>query len=133
MGGAFLMGVKRYAEYRYIGNAEQAGLYRRSFRFYTEEKLLLSSIFYALTSAFFLGIFLIKYRIELLISFPLFAILFVWYLEIGMRPHSPTKDPEKFYREKSFMAYLVFLSVVVALLLVTDIPALQVFVERVTY
>jgi decaprenyl-phosphate phosphoribosyltransferase len=133
MGGAFLMAVKRYAEYRFIADPEKAALYRRSFRFYTEQKLLLSSVFYALTSSFFLGIFLIKYRIELLLSFPLFAVLFVWYLAIGMRSHSPTKDPEKFYRERGFMAYVAFLSIAVWLLLIVDIPFLKVFVERVKY
>jgi len=86
MGGAFLMAVKRYAEYRSIGDPERAGLYRRSFRSYSERTLLLSAFFYAINSAFFLAIFLIKYRIELMLSFPLFAILFVWYLAIGMRP-----------------------------------------------
>ena len=43
MGGAFLMTVKRYAEYRFINDPNRAGLYRRSFQFYTEEKLLLSA------------------------------------------------------------------------------------------
>ena len=133
MGGAFLMAVKRYAEFRAIGNAEQAGMYRRSFRYYTEEKLLLTSFFYALSSALFLGIFLIKYRIELLLSFPLFALLFVWYLAIGMKPHSQSQDPEKIYRERGFMAYVVFLGIVVMLLLIVDIPWLQFLVERLTY
>lgn len=133
MGGAFLMAIKRYAEYRFINDPQRAGLYRRSFRFYTEKSLLLSAIFYALNSVFFLGIFLIKYRIEMLLSFPLFAVLFVWYMEIGMREHSPTKDPEKFYREGRFMAFVVFLALVVALLMVVDIPVLNIFVERVRY
>jgi decaprenyl-phosphate phosphoribosyltransferase len=133
MGGAFLMAVKRYAEFRAIGNAEQAGMYRRSFRYYTEEKLLLTSFFYALSSALFLGIFLIKYRIELLLSFPLFALLFVWYLAIGMKPYSQSQDPEKIYRERGFMAYVVFLGIVVMLLLIVDIPWLQFLVERLTY
>ena len=48
MGGAFLMGIKRYAEYRAIGDPVAAGRYRRSFRRYTETTLLLSSFFYAL-------------------------------------------------------------------------------------
>lgn len=133
MGGAFLMAVKRYAEYRFIGDAERAGLYRRSFRYYTESSLLLTSFFCAVTSAFFLAIFLIKYRIELLLSFPLFAILFVWYLAMGMTPRSPTQDPEKLYRQGGFMAYVVFLGAVVALLLIVDIPWLQFFVERLHY
>jgi 4-hydroxybenzoate polyprenyltransferase len=43
MGGAFLMAMKRYSEYRRIGDPARAGAYRRSFRRYTEETLLLSS------------------------------------------------------------------------------------------
>ena len=133
MGGAFLMAVKRYAEYRSIADPERAGLYRRSFRSYSERTLLLSAFFYAINSAFFLAIFLIKYRIELMLSFPLFAILFVWYLAIGMRPHSPAQDPEKFYRERSFMAYVFLFAVVVMMLLVVDIPSLQILVEPLHY
>lgn len=130
MGGAFLMAVKRYAEYRFIDNPDKAALYRRSFKYYNEQTLLLSSLFYALSSSFFLGIFLVKYRIEFLLSFPLFALLFVWYLAIGMKPHSPTQNPEKLYRETGFIAYLAFLCLVVAGLFVVDLPWLEVFVEK---
>ena len=35
MAGAFLMAVKRYAEYRMIGDPDRAGLYRKSFSKYT--------------------------------------------------------------------------------------------------
>ena len=65
MGGAFLMAIKRYAEYRMIGDKTQAGLYRKSFQRYTEHSLLSSAIFYSQLSVFFCGIFLIKYKIEL--------------------------------------------------------------------
>ena len=78
------MGVKRYSEYRFINDPERAVLYRKSFQSYTEQTLLLSSFFYALLSSFFLAVFLIKYRIEFVLSFPAFALLFVWYLAIGM-------------------------------------------------
>lgn len=97
MGGAFLMAVKRYSEYRFIGNPALAGQYRRSFNTYTEQSLLLSSFFYAILSSFFLGIFLIKYRVEFILSFPIFSLVFVWYLAIGMRPDSAAKDPEKIF------------------------------------
>lgn len=133
MGGGFLMAVKRYAEYRFINDPEKASLYRQSFRVYTEKSLLLSALFYAITSCFFLGIFLIKYRVEFLLSFPLFAILFVWYLGIGMKPMSPTQSPEKFYQEKNFMRYLVLLCIVVSLLFVIDIPFLHKLIEPLKY
>lgn len=133
MGGAFLMAIKRYAEFRFIDNPERAGLYRKSFRYYTEESLLLSSFFYALSSAFFLGIFLIKYKVEFILSFPLFALLFVWYLSIGMKPHSPTQNPEKLYKERKFMLFILLLGTVTTILFFVDIPWLQFLVERVEY
>src|SRR5688572_30108108 len=39
--GAFFMAVKRYAEFRHIGDPQTAAAYRASFAFYTEERLLL--------------------------------------------------------------------------------------------
>jgi 4-hydroxybenzoate polyprenyltransferase len=128
-GGAFLMAVKRYSEYRYIADAQLAGSYRRSFRYYDEQKLLLSSVFYAMSSSMFLGIFLVRYRMELVISFPFYAFLFIWYLRIGMREDSAAQRPEKLYKERALFAYVLFLTLFMALLLVVDIPALQRFVE----
>lgn len=130
MGGAFLMGTKRYAEYRFINDRERAGLYRRSFRYYTEENLLISMFFYALTSTFFLGIFLVKNRIELLISFPFFALLFAWYLKIGLRKNSPVQGPESLYKEKKFMLFLIFFSALLAFLTFVDIEKLNWFLKR---
>ncbi len=133
MGGAFLMAVKRYAEYRRIGNPAQAGLYRRSFRHYTEARLHLSALFYAVLASFFLGVFLVKYRIELLLSFPLFALLFTWYMAIGLRAESAASAPEKLYRETAFLAYVVFLAAVVAALCVFDLPFLHVLMVPVDF
>lgn len=133
MGGAFLMAIKRFAEYRFIDDPDRASQYRMSFKHYTENSLLISSFFYALTSAFFLGIFLIKYRIEFLLSFPLFALLFSWYLSIGLKPLSPTQSPEKFYHEKKFMAYLIFLCIAIGLMFFVDMPFLDFLTEKTTY
>jgi len=124
-GGAFLMAVKRYSEYRRIGDREAASKYRRSFGFYTEEGLLLSCVFYAITSAFFLGIFLIKYRIELLLTFPLFALLFTWYLAIGLKPDSAAQAPEKLYEEAKFMVFVGILVSLVCVLFFVDVGFLN--------
>lgn len=129
MGGAFLMASKRFAEYRHINNPELAGNYRRSFKFYNEQNLLVSCFFYALASSFFLGVFLIKYRIELLLTLPLYALLFSWYLSIALKPDSPVQRPETLYTQPKFIAYLVFLLVVTGALFVVDIPWLQFLVE----
>ena len=125
MGGAFLMAIKRYAEFRFINSHKLAGSYRRSFLFYTEEKLLISTFHYALSSAFFLGVFLVKYRLELLLSLPFFPLLFTWYFFIGMRQNSPAQNPEQLYTEKKFLAYAVLLVCVVTSLLFLDLPWLH--------
>lgn len=130
MGGAYLMAVKRYAEYRSIGDPAVAGRYRRSFQYYTEATLLVSSFFYALSSSFFLGVFLIKYRIEFLVSMPFLALLFTWYLWIGLRAHSPAQAPEKLYQERFFMLYLAALVALIVVLFFVDLPWLNVLVEH---
>ena len=124
MGGAFLMATKRFAEYRLINNPELAGLYRKSFRYYTEHSLLISMFFYALTSAFFLGIFLVKNRVELLLSFPFFALLFSWYLRIGLLDNSPVQGSEKLYTRKWFMLYVVLFCLLLVALMFIKIPLL---------
>jgi decaprenyl-phosphate phosphoribosyltransferase len=129
MGGAFLMDVKRYSEYRQIADPGRAALYRRSFDKYTEGSLLLAAFFYAISSAFFIAIFLIKYRIELVLTFPFFAILFTWYLAIGFKDGSAAQAPEKLYREATFLGFAAFTFIAVAALFFIDIPILQVFQE----
>ena len=133
MGGAFLMAIKRFSEYRNIGDPAIAGTYRRSFKFYTEESLLISAFFYALTSVFFLGIFLIKYRIEFLLTFPMFALLFAWYLSLGLRENSPTQTPENLYKERGFVFYVFVLAIVVLILFFVDIPMLNVLLNPIHY
>ncbi len=130
MGGAYLMAIKRYAEYRFIADPDLASRYRRSFRYYTEQSLLASAFFYALVSAFFLGVFLIKYRIEFLLSMPFLALLFTWYLIIGMRAQSVAQSPEKLYREWPFVAYVAALGVLIVVLFFVDLPWLHVLVEH---
>lgn len=130
MGGAFLMATKRFAEYRFINDPERAGLYRRSFKYYTEDSLLISMFFYAVASAFFLGIFLIKHRVELLISFPFFALLFAWYLKLGLKKNSVVQGPEKLHHEKKFTLYVVVFIILLLGLLYIDIPPLTWFLKQ---
>lgn len=124
-GGAFLMAVKRFAEYRTIGEASVAGEYRRSFKFYDEKSLLASSVFYAMASSLFLGVFLVKHRVELLISFPFLAALFAWYLRIGLEDDSAAQHPEKLLTERKFMIYVVFLALLIGVLFVIRIEPLK--------
>jgi len=129
MGGAFLMAAKRFAEYRMIGDAARAALYRRSFRYYTEKSLLLSAFFYALLSAFFCGVFMIKYRIELLAAIPFLCALFCVYLNLCYKPDSPAQKPEKLFREKGLMLYVAFFVALLVCLMTVRLPFLSKFLE----
>ncbi len=133
MGGAFLMAMKRYSEYRRIGDPKIAGAYRRSFRFYTEETLLLSSFFYALLASFLLGVFLVKYRIEYVLALPFFALLFTWYLAIALRADSAAQAPEKLHRERRFLGFCLLLTVVVAVLTFVELPFLEALMVPLQY
>ncbi|MBO6240149.1 MAG: UbiA prenyltransferase family protein [Butyrivibrio sp.] len=111
MAGAYLMATKRFSEYRMIGNPEIAGLYRKSFVKYTEKKLLASSIFYALSSTFCLGVFLIKYRIEYLLCIPFIFLLFAYYSAMSLDNDSAAQKPEKLYKEKKLMLLVLLIIV----------------------
>lgn len=119
--GAFLMATKRFAEYRMIGDPAVAGLYRKSFAKYTETSLLVSSFFYAMCATFFIGIFMIKYRIEYIIAMPFLFGLFCMYLSIAFKPDSAAQKPEKLYREKKLLAYVALLVVILLILTFVDI------------
>ena len=129
MGGAFLMGTKRYSEFRCIGNPQRATRYRSAFARYTEHSLLLSAFFYALCSAFFGAIFLIKYKIELVLTFPLLAAVFTWYLSIALKRDSAAQAPEKLYREVKFMIFASFVFASVAFIFYINIPLLHVLMN----
>jgi 4-hydroxybenzoate polyprenyltransferase len=122
--GAFFMAMKRFAELRHIGDPQVAAAYRRSFAYYTEERLLVSLFFYATTCALFSGIFLVRYHLELILFAPVGAGVFAFYLHVGLRPNSPVQQPEKLYRERAFFAYMVFATVLFVVLMFTSIPAL---------
>ncbi|MDR1565560.1 MAG: UbiA family prenyltransferase [Oscillospiraceae bacterium] len=129
MGGAFLMAAKRFAEYRMIGDPEQAGLYRRSFRFYNQTRLLLSALFYGFLSVFFIGVFLVKYKIELIIAIPPICGLFCYYFSLCFKADSVAQKPEKLYKEKGLLLFCLFVVIVFVVSYYIHIPALDMFLQ----
>jgi decaprenyl-phosphate phosphoribosyltransferase len=122
MVGAFFMAMKRYAEYRHIGDPKVAAAYRGSFAYYTEDRLLISLFFYATTCALFAGIFIVRYHPELILFAPLAAGLFAYYMKLGLQRDSPVQNPEKLYRQRGFMVYLIVCTVTFIVLMFTSIP-----------
>jgi decaprenyl-phosphate phosphoribosyltransferase len=80
-------------------------------------------------SAFFIAVFLIKYRIEFLLLAPLFGLLFTWYLAIGTESESAAQAPEKLYREVRFLAFAAFIFAASVLLFFIPIPFLHILME----
>lgn len=117
MAGAFFMASKRFAEYRSINDREAAAAYRTSFRYYDDNRLLISMFFYTTAAALFLGVFIIRYHLELILSIPLIAGFFSAYLHVALKPESSVQAPEKLYREKGLMLYLALCVVVFVLLM----------------
>jgi decaprenyl-phosphate phosphoribosyltransferase len=122
--GAFFMAMKRFAEYRQIGDPSVAAAYRRSFARYTEDRLLVSVVIYATTCALFAGIFIVRYHVELILSVPFMGGVFGYYLLLGLRANSPVQNPERLYRERGFFAYIVVTFSMFVALMFMEIPVM---------
>jgi len=132
MVGCYFMAIKRFAELRHIGDRSQATAYRRSFATVTEQSMLISIVFYASAAMLFFGAFAMRYRIELIVSFPLIALVMAIYLAVGFRPNSAAQRPEGLYREPVLMLAVVACTVLVVTLLFVDLPTVdRIFVPTV--
>lgn len=123
MVGCYFMALKRYAEHRDLSCAERAA-YRRSLRWYTEERLLVSVMFYGSSAMLFFGAFVVRYRMELILAAPMIAWVMAAYLSLAFQRDSAVQRPESLWRERRLMVPVVACSAALVLLLTLDIPAL---------
>ena len=123
--GCYFMALKRYAELASIGDRTAAGAYRRSFAYYTRENLIVSIMFYAAAAMLFFGAFCMRYRLELLLAFPLVALVMAMYLRVALKPNSAAQNPEYLYRERGLMTAVVATTVAMVILLTVDLPAMH--------
>lgn len=128
--GAYFMGLKRFSEFRQIGDTVVAAGYRRSFRYYREESLLNSVLFYASSAMLFFGAFILRYRMELILSFPVIAWLMAVYFSLSFRHESAVQNPEKLYREPALMIPLAVATVTITVLLFVRLPWLIEFFPK---
>jgi len=122
--GAFFMAVKRFAEYRRINNPEVAACYRNSFASYTEHRLLISIVYYAVAFGILFGMFIMRYRLELILSVPFIAGFIGWYIHMGFMNDSPTQYPERLYKQRGFVLFASMCIIVLLTLLYVDVPLL---------
>ncbi len=119
------MAVKRFSEYRLIANPSQSAAYRKSFEWYTEPRLLVAILFYATCSMLFFNAFLMRYRLELVLSFPLIAAVMATYLHMGFEPDSHAQRPEGWYRNPLLMTAVLACAVTMGVLTFVDLPLLH--------
>jgi decaprenyl-phosphate phosphoribosyltransferase len=120
--GAYFMALKRFSEHRQINDSAVAAGYRKSFLYYNQESLLSSVVFYAVTSMLFFGAFIMRYRMELILAFPMVALLMSIYFGLSFRHESSVQNPEKLYREPRLMSFLALTIVTFVVLLFVDVP-----------
>jgi len=123
--GIFLMSLKRYSEMVMINNPELLGQYRKSFIKWTPEKLIVFTFLGGMIATSFIGVLLVRYRIEYILVLPSFIWIFVEYLKISIKLDPASFAPEKLM-EKTKLQLLALL-VLAAFLLFTfvDIPLLE--------
>lgn len=131
LAGAFMMTLKRYAEYRSIGDPNVAALYRASFRHYTEQKLLTLALFAGVFSTSLLGFFVAQYSIKLSLSFPFLSLIFAEYFRLSLEPASAAQTPENLYQERRLMLLIALTIAVVVVLLNVDLPSAEVALNTV--
>ncbi len=96
--GALLMAGKRYAEFRFIGDAKTSGDYRKSFQVYTERSLVISMITYANFFCFCMGIGIAVYRPNLIFVFPVAVLAIIVYFQHAMSTEGAKLEPEQLMR-----------------------------------
>ena len=123
--GCYFMALKRFAEFRNIADPARAAAYRRSFRYFTSERLLVSVMFYGSAAMLFFGAFCMRYRLELILAFPAIALVMALYLHVAFKDDSAAQNPERLYREPALMTSVVIASLLIVMLLSVDLPLMH--------
>ncbi len=121
--GAYLMAIKRFAEMRDISRNISARQYRKSFAYYTEQNLLVSIMFYASASMLFFGAFVMRYRLELILSFPLIAFIMALYLNLAFKEDGGAQAPEKLWKETPLMIASFLCLILMVFLMNVSLPS----------
>jgi decaprenyl-phosphate phosphoribosyltransferase len=122
MVGCYFMALKRFAEFHEIANQNSAAAYRKSFAYYNDQRLLISIMFYAANSMLFFGAFIVRYRLELILAFPLVALVMANYLSLSFRRDSSVQAPEKLYSEPTLMVSVTVCAAIMVFLLFVNVP-----------
>lgn len=107
--GALLMTGKRYTEYRFLGEDDaMRGFYRKSFKTYTEGRLVMAMISYACLFCFCTGIAMAAYPQlnNLVLIFPLIVVAIIAYFRHAMKEENAKLEPEKLLQSPALLLAL---------------------------
>ncbi len=122
--GAFFMATKRLAEYRQLDDKAVAAAYRSSFLHYDEARLLVSIVFYVALASLFSGIFIVRYKLELILAVPALAAFLAYYFRLAFLPDSPVQAPEKLWEHRGLMLLIAGVAILCLALMFSSIPVL---------
>jgi decaprenyl-phosphate phosphoribosyltransferase len=125
--GALLMTGKRYAEFRFIGDKERSGNYRKSFSVYTENSLIIAMITYATSFCFFAGVAMSIHpplRSQVLV-FPFILWAIVAYFRHAMSEVGARLEPEQLMRNPWIIISTIVTAALSLFLLCTDWPVAE--------
>lgn len=125
MASCYYMALKRYAEYQQSKVEGRLALYGESPAYFTANRLLASGMFYASASALFFAAFALRYRPELLLSFPLIAWVMAAYLSLACKANGDIKHPETLSGKARFLSALIGCTVVMAVCMFIDMPWIE--------
>jgi 4-hydroxybenzoate polyprenyltransferase len=125
--GCYFMAIKRFAEYREIGNPAVSAAYRKSFAAYNEQRLMVSIMFYGSFAMLAFGGFAARYRLEMVLAYPLVALVMAVYLNLAFRPNSAAQAPELLYRDGLLVFSVGACVLALAALYFIDVPMLKTF------
>jgi decaprenyl-phosphate phosphoribosyltransferase len=121
--GIFLMTLKRLAELKIL--KDLAVGYRISFKNWNETKLLTVSLLGVLVGSIFLGIFMVLWRIELVVTVPFLILLIIRYFSLSISASEIAISPEKLYKTPSLVILALLFSLLVLLMTTIEIPYLR--------
>ncbi len=126
--GVYLMTLKRFSEIRMLKkeiSTRDIVKYRKSFMVYSEKSLLAICMLSIAASFFFIGLFIAKYRPELIILFPLVVSLFISTFMESFNDNSAAISPEKLYKSKPVILHLMAIAVVFSIFIHVDVDAIK--------
>ncbi len=131
--GTFLMTCKRISEIRYFlkfSNINNLINYRKNYKYYSLNNLIVSCLFYLMIVSFNIAIFLLKYREELILLYPLISIIFCYYLYISLTKIENKKSPDKIYLNKILIFLIIILCFAFIITMKFDIIFIQWLVNK---